>query len=110
MAAGKTTMMRVRGSAVPDRVSVGAATFALRATLGGEPDKLAGGIGFGPRLLISEAGLRATGLVQPGRYLGTASASTAPPAALAQASAPDTDTGNRLVPYRFFGGLPCLRW
>ena len=31
-----------------------------------EPDKLAGGIGFGPRLLISEAGLRATGLVQPG--------------------------------------------
>ena len=31
-----------------------------------EPDKLAGGIGFGPRLLISEAALRATGLVQPG--------------------------------------------
>ena len=31
-----------------------------------EPDKLAGGIGFGPRLLISENALRATGLVQPG--------------------------------------------
>ena len=31
-----------------------------------EPDKLAGGIGFGPRLLISEAALRATGLMQPG--------------------------------------------
>ena len=31
-----------------------------------EPDKLAGGIGFGPRLLISEAALRATGLLQPG--------------------------------------------
>ncbi len=31
-----------------------------------EPDKLAGGIGFGPRFLISEAALRATGLIQPG--------------------------------------------
>src|SRR4029079_1309224 len=30
------------------------------------PDKLAGSIGFGPRLLISEAALRATGLLQPG--------------------------------------------
>ncbi|MBV8837705.1 MAG: ABC transporter permease, partial [Alphaproteobacteria bacterium] len=48
------------------RVTVGAATFELRAVLKGEPDKLAGGIGFGPRFLISEAGLRATGLVQPG--------------------------------------------
>ncbi len=48
------------------RISVGAATFEIRAALRNEPDKLAGGIGFGPRLLISEAGLRATGLVQPG--------------------------------------------
>src|SRR5262249_7054397 len=31
-----------------------------------EPDKLANGIGFGPRLLLSEAALRATGLLQPG--------------------------------------------
>src|SRR5207253_7472915 len=30
------------------------------------PAKLAGGIGFGPRLLISEAALRATSLLQPG--------------------------------------------
>jgi len=48
------------------RVTVGAATIELRAILKNEPDKLAGGIGFGPRLLISEAALRATGLVQPG--------------------------------------------
>src|SRR5262245_7293292 len=48
------------------RVMVGAATIELRTTLTGEPDKLAGGIGFGPRLLISEAALRATGLIQPG--------------------------------------------
>jgi putative ABC transport system permease protein len=45
---------------------VGAAPIEIRAALTSEPDKLAGGIGFGPRLLISEAALRATGLLQPG--------------------------------------------
>jgi putative ABC transport system permease protein len=49
-----------------DRITVGSAPIELRATLKSEPDKLAGGIGFGPRLLISEAALRATGLIQPG--------------------------------------------
>ena len=47
-------------------LSVGDATFEVRATLANEPDKLASGIGFGPRLLIGEAGLRATNLLQPG--------------------------------------------
>ena len=51
------------------RVTVGTATIELRTTLKTEPDKLAGGIGFGPRLLISEAALRATGLIQPGSLL-----------------------------------------
>jgi len=41
------------------RITIGAATFELRATLRSEPDKLAGGIAFGPRLLISDAALRA---------------------------------------------------
>jgi putative ABC transport system permease protein len=48
------------------RVTVGTATIELRAVLKNEPDKLAGGLAFGPRLLISEAALRATGLLQPG--------------------------------------------
>jgi putative ABC transport system permease protein len=48
------------------RVTIGAATFELRAALKGEPDKLAGGIGFGPRLMMSHEALVATGLVQPG--------------------------------------------
>ena len=47
-------------------VTVGDATFEIRATLDKEPDKLAAGIVFGPRLLVSDAGLRATGLLQPG--------------------------------------------
>jgi putative ABC transport system permease protein len=48
------------------RVTVGEATLELRASLASEPDKLAGGIGFGPRLLVGEDALRATGLLQPG--------------------------------------------
>ncbi len=48
------------------RLSIGNASFEIRAALASEPDKLAGGIGFGPRLLVSEAALRATSLLQPG--------------------------------------------
>jgi putative ABC transport system permease protein len=49
-----------------DTVRIGNATVAIRAAITGEPDKLAAGITFGPRLLMSEAALHATGLVQPG--------------------------------------------
>ncbi len=49
-----------------EEFKIGGQTFALRAILTSEPDKLAGAIGFGPRVLMSEAGLRATGLLQPG--------------------------------------------
>jgi putative ABC transport system permease protein len=49
-----------------DRVNIGNATFQLRSVVGGEPDKLAVNVGLGPRFLTSEAGLRATGLLQPG--------------------------------------------
>jgi putative ABC transport system permease protein len=51
---------------VGDRVTVGAATFAIRGSLVSEPDKIASGVGFGPRFLISQDALRATGLLQPG--------------------------------------------
>ena len=36
------------------RLTIGSASFEIRATLANEPDKLAGGIGFGPRLLVSQ--------------------------------------------------------
>src|SRR3954452_12785023 len=51
---------------IGDRVHVGSATFQIRSVVGAEPDKLAGGVGFAPRFLISEAALRATALLQPG--------------------------------------------
>ena len=47
-------------------LTIGDAKFIVRAKLVNEPDKLAGGIGFGPRLLVSQSALRATGLLQPG--------------------------------------------
>jgi putative ABC transport system permease protein len=48
------------------RIGLGDVQVEIRAVLRGEPDRLAGGIGFGPRLLISQDALRATGLLQPG--------------------------------------------
>ena len=48
------------------RIAVGAATFEITAVIKSEPDKLASGIAFGPRMIVSEAALRATGLLQPG--------------------------------------------
>ncbi len=49
-----------------DRVHVGSAIFQIRSVDTAEPDKLAGGLGFGPRFLVSEPALRATQLLQPG--------------------------------------------
>ncbi|MBV9560619.1 MAG: FtsX-like permease family protein [Bradyrhizobium sp.] len=51
---------------VGDKVTLGEASFQIRSAVEAEPDKLAGGIGLGPRFLVSEAGLRATALIQPG--------------------------------------------
>ncbi len=51
---------------IGDRINIGNAAIELRTALTNEPDKLAGGIGLGPRVLMSEAALRATGLLQPG--------------------------------------------
>jgi len=50
-------------------IRIGEAKFALRTVLVSEPDRLATGIGLGPRVLISEAALDATKLVQPGSLI-----------------------------------------
>jgi putative ABC transport system permease protein len=65
-AAADATLLARLDLKAGDRVTVGSATFQIRSVVGAEPDKLAGGLGFGPRFLISEAALRATGLLQPG--------------------------------------------
>lgn len=52
-----------------DIVQIGNARFRLRALVRQEPDRIAGGFSTGPRVLISEFALRATGLVQPGSLI-----------------------------------------
>ena len=49
-----------------DVIRIGKASFALRTVLVSEPDRLATGVGLGPRALISQTALDATQLVQPG--------------------------------------------
>src|SRR5665647_2094933 len=65
-AAGDPTLLARLNVKPGARLTIGNATVEIRAALTNEPDKLAGGIGFGPRLLVSEDALRATGLLQPG--------------------------------------------
>ncbi len=54
------------GVAPGELVRLGVASFVLRATVDEEPDRVASPSLFGPRALVSLAGLAATGLVQPG--------------------------------------------
>ncbi len=49
-----------------DEIAIGTGRYALRAILENEPDKLAGGLDIGPRVIMSDAGLAASGLIQPG--------------------------------------------
>jgi putative ABC transport system permease protein len=50
-------------------VRIGNALFELRSIIRQEPDRVAGGFTLGPRVLISDFALRATGLIQPGSLI-----------------------------------------
>lgn len=52
-----------------DTLHIGSQLYRLRAVLLQEPDKLAAGIGFGPRVIMSRPGLEASGLDQPGSLI-----------------------------------------
>jgi putative ABC transport system permease protein len=65
-AAADATLLARLDLKIGDKVAIGDATFQIRSVVDAEPDKLAGGIGLGPRFLIGEPALRATGLLQPG--------------------------------------------
>jgi putative ABC transport system permease protein len=51
---------------VGDRIAIAGKPFAIRATLVSEPDRIANGIGFGPRVLIAHEALDQSGLIRPG--------------------------------------------
>jgi putative ABC transport system permease protein len=54
------------GLQLGDSIRVGAAVLQLRAVIEREPDAAAGGLGLGPRVMISAEALAETGLIQPG--------------------------------------------
>ncbi len=54
------------GLAVGDALEVGEARLAVRAVLAQEPDLAVQGFSLGPRVMLGEGALAATGLVQPG--------------------------------------------
>jgi putative ABC transport system permease protein len=57
------------GTRIGERIRLGGADFELRGVIANEPDRLSHGILFGPRVLIAEEDLGATGLVQPGSLI-----------------------------------------
>ena len=50
-------------------LTIGDLPVKLADRLTSEPDKLSGGLGFGPRLMLTLEAARATGLIQPGALL-----------------------------------------
>jgi putative ABC transport system permease protein len=54
---------------IGDSFALGDLKMQIRALVVTEPDRLGGGIGIGPRVLVSEDALRATGLIQPGSLI-----------------------------------------
>ena len=65
-AAVEETLLARLNLKLGDVIRIGEASFALRTLLVSEPDRLATGVGLGPRVLMSQAALDATKLVQPG--------------------------------------------
>jgi len=57
------------GVAVGDEVILGDLPVRIAGVIRSEPDRLAGGLGFGPRLLLSLDTFRQTGLIQPGSLI-----------------------------------------
>ncbi len=65
-AAADGTLFSRLGLKVGDTVRLGEATLVLNAVLTSEPDKVSAGIAFGPRIILSQEALRASGLIGPG--------------------------------------------
>ncbi len=66
------------GVKIGDRLEIGAASFTIAGWLDREPDSI-GGVGFGPRVMMSDAGLAATRLILPGSLARASLRVTLPP-------------------------------
>lgn len=92
------------GIEVGDPVAIGNATLTLSGLIASEPDRLGGGLGWGPRAIMSTRALERTGLIQPGSLvrwtyrvgLPEPASATAIAAAVSAAQAQMPDAGWRI--------------
>ena len=68
-AAADPLLMGRLGIKPGDRIKLGSIEVDIRALIVNEPDRLSDGVVLGPRLLLTEETLRATGIVQPGSLI-----------------------------------------
>jgi putative ABC transport system permease protein len=52
-----------------DKIKIGTSEVVLRGLIANEPDRISDGIVLGPRIILSDAALQETGLVQPGSLI-----------------------------------------
>lgn len=60
------TLLKRLNLEVGDPLRVGALTLVIRGVIEDEPDRVAGGLRYGPRVLVTNEALKATGLIQTG--------------------------------------------
>ena len=100
------------GLALGDSIRIGETTLQLRATIEREPDAAAGGLQFGPRVIIATQALAETGLLRPGALVTYHYRVRLPPAvdALSWAESARTDFPTAGWQVRTFGeASPALR-
>jgi putative ABC transport system permease protein len=65
----ENTLFARLGVGIGDVVHLGDTDYLVRAQILTEPDRISGGFSFGPRMMISRAGLDRSGLVVPGSLI-----------------------------------------
>ncbi|BAE53130.1 ABC transporter permease [Paramagnetospirillum magneticum] len=65
-AAAEGNLLDRLGLKIGDEVNVGDATFRINAVIAKEPDRIATALSFGPRLMVANGAVEATGLIRPG--------------------------------------------
>ena len=68
-ATADTSLLKKLSVGIGDKIRVGNAEFVIRASIAGEPDRVASVFSFGPRLMVSMKALESTGLNQPGSQI-----------------------------------------
>lgn len=62
-------LLETLGIEVGDTIKIGSGFFPVTGVILSEPDRLSGGFSIGPRVLLSKAGARHSGLYQPGSFV-----------------------------------------